>query len=203
MNHLGKARAQLHLAAIPGARFHEGCRGVHARLAREWEEFLVLPGPSPVPPPVFSSSPRILRPGSRQISPIQSLSGRLQWQSGRRTRRADAFSWPPKAASSNSRSMEPLIVIQAVAGWPLTVRLSCSSRQPRRRTEPLRDLTGGHRWLHLRGRLSSPPRPPAHWPSGQNSIQFTRKRHTTLVWWDHPGVINTVYTHVILSAGLV
>lgn len=92
-----------------------------------------IPCPSravPVRPPSFparlgSSAPDL----DKLVYPRTWLAG---WLSGRRTRAPDAFSWPPKPASSNLRSIEPLIVMQAVAGWPLTVRLSLLLLPPNR-----------------------------------------------------------------------
>lgn len=137
--------------------------------------------------PVFSSSPGILVPGSRQIGLIQNLAGWLAictGLSGRRTRTSDAFSWPPKPASSDSRSLGTphcdtgsgrLSIDRAsLQLLPPTKETDCTPQRPDTRPQ--------------NGDLAvSPAHQPGHWPSGQNSIQFTRmhsnKPHdsTTLV----------------------
>lgn len=144
--------------------------------------------PLPVRPP---SCPA--RPGFRPTSLVQC-------PSGRQTRTPDAFSWSPKASLFQLPSMEPLIVMQAVAGWPLTVCLSCSSRQPRE-------------WTYTPQRPSRRPQvasvfaavSQAHQLTGLvaklNSIQFIRTSHATLAWWDHPGVIN-ISTMTFRPSGL-
>lgn len=159
-----------------------------------------IPCPSravPVRPPSFparlgSSAPDL----DRLVYPRTWLAG---WLSGRRTRAPDAFSWPPKPASSNLRSIEPLIVMQAVAGWPLTVRLSLLLLPPNREADCTPE------WPDRRPQMASSydglSSRPAHWPTGQNSIQFTRISHTTLRWWGHPGVISisTVFSRLVTS----
>lgn len=140
--------------------------------------FFPLQGRPPYACPSFparqDSPPRDLR---EQNGLIQYLSGSLQWlvwQPG-------AFSWPPKASLLQPPSK----------GAPHCDTGSGRLAIDRASLHPsaLGGLTGGRRWASSFAAVS-PAHRPAHWPSGQNSIQSTRISHTTLACWGHPGVIN-------------
>lgn len=150
--------------------------------------------PVPRPPAVFSSSPRILRPGSRQISLVHCQSGCLVGRHAdiRRVQLA------PKVSLFQLPSMEPLTVMQAVAGRPLTVCLSCSSRQPRSRKctpqRPGQAAAGGIFFAAVHQ---------AHRPTGRvaklNSIHSCKPHDSGLVgssWGDQS--IHTIFSAVLV-----